>query len=83
MDREGAPLGAAKLAAGAGDSWELRLVDSEQVVATIVRHSGEPDPARLASAQYEVLFGAAADDQMRRLSLAVPVAIDMLDTQAV
>jgi hypothetical protein len=83
VDGEGAPVGAAKLAAGVGDSWELRLIDSEQVVATIVRHSGEPDPTRLSSAQYEVLFAAAADDHLRRLSLAVPVAIDMLDTQAV
>lgn len=70
-----------KLAAGAIDEWNLQLGDGHG--ATISRTSSSPaDSLDLASVQYGVTVTAAIDEQLQRLVLAVPLAIDILDTQA-
>ena len=70
-----------KLAAGAIDEWNLELGDGRG--ATISRTSTSPaDSLALASVQYSVAVTAAIDEQLQRLVLAVPLAIDILDTQA-
>jgi hypothetical protein len=71
-----------KLVTGAIDEWNLHIGDSP--VATISRTSTSPaDSLDLASVKYDVTVVAAIDDDLRRLLLAVPLAIDILDTQAV
>jgi hypothetical protein len=71
-----------KLVAGAIDEWNLQLGDGRS--ATITRTSSSPaDSLDLANVQYAVTITAAIDDHLQRLLLAVPLAIDILDTQAV
>ena len=71
-----------KLVAGAIDEWNLQLGDGRG--ATISRTSGSPaDSLDLANVHYAVTITAAIDDHLERLLLAVPLAIDILDTQAV
>ena len=71
-----------KLVPGALDEWTLQLGDAHS--ATINRTSSSPaDSIDLASVQYGVTVTGAIDPHLRRLLLAIPVAIDILDTQAV
>lgn len=83
MGDAGKPIATVKLAAGGDDIWDVRATDDQHIVGTVVRRIGDEgdDPTRLSGADYQVLLRADADDHVRRLSFAVPVAIDILDTQ--
>jgi hypothetical protein len=71
-----------KLVPGATDEWHLQLGGGRG--ATITRTRAQPaDALNLAEVQYNVTMTAPIDDQLQRLLLAVPIAIDILDTQAV
>ena len=70
-----------RLLAGSADDWELQVDDSP--AASITRTTGSPaDPLNLAEVAYSVSITAPIDDQLQRLLLSVPLAIDILDTQA-
>jgi Protein of unknown function (DUF2510) len=70
-----------RLAPGAADEWELQQDDLP--VATITRtRATAPDALNLAAVDYAFTMTAPIDDQLQRLLLAVPIAIDILDTQA-
>jgi hypothetical protein len=75
-------VASAKLAPGAIDEWNVQLGGGG--TATISRASSSPaDSLDLANVEYSVTVTAEVDDHERQLLLAVPLAIDMLDTQAV
>jgi hypothetical protein len=75
-------VASAKLAPGAIDEWNVQLGAGRS--ATISRTNNSPaDSLDLADVQYSVTVSAEVDDHERQLLLAVPLAIDMLDTQAV
>lgn len=70
-----------KLVAGGIDEWHLQLGGGRG--ATITRASRSPaDSLNLADVTYTVTITAPIDDGLQRLLLAVPIAIDILDTQA-
>jgi hypothetical protein len=76
----GAPA-SVRLTGGASDEWEL-LVNGARA-ATIARAIETPgDALNFAAVVYTVAISTPVDDQLQRLLLAVPVAIDILDTQA-
>jgi uncharacterized protein YxjI len=70
----------AKLASGAADEWELAL-DGEPVAAITRTIPSPSDALTLAEVEYVVHVSAPLDETMQRLVIAVPVAIDVLDTQ--
>lgn len=70
-----------KLAAGATDAWELQIAGGH--AADIARTvTSPPDPLNFAAVTYAVTITATLDDNMERIVLALPLAIDILDTQA-
>ena len=70
-----------RLVAGSADEWELQTDGAP--AATITRTMSSPaDSLNLAEAAYAVSITSTIDDQLQRLVLAVPLAIDILDTQA-
>jgi hypothetical protein len=73
-------VASAKLVSAAVDEWNVQLASGRS--ATISRTSSSPaDSLDLADVQYSVSFSADVDDHERQLLFAVPLAIDMLDTQ--
>ena len=78
---EGQAVAAVRLQHGATDAWELQADGTSR--ATITRSSTSPaDALNLAQVEYDVVITAPVDDALQRMLLAVPVAIDILDTQA-
>jgi hypothetical protein len=70
-----------KLEAGATDAWELQ--SEGIVVATITRTISSPaDALNMAAVEYVATSTRTVDDRLQHLFLAVPIAIDILDTQA-
>jgi hypothetical protein len=70
-----------RLSGGASDEWEL-LANGARA-ATIARVIETPgDALNFAAVGYTVAITTPVDDQLQRLLLAMPVAIDILDTQA-
>ena len=70
-----------RLAAGATDEWEVQADGAH--CATIVRTISAPaDALNLADVSYHVTITGSLDNQLQRLLLAIPLAIDILDTQA-
>jgi hypothetical protein len=70
-----------RLVAGSSDEWELQISGAQ--AAMISRTVTSPaDSLNLAAAAYSVSITAPLDNQIQRLLLAVPLAIDILDTQA-
>ncbi|MEY2404182.1 MAG: hypothetical protein QOD38_1733 [Acidimicrobiaceae bacterium] len=70
-----------RLLAGATDEWEVQGNGAQS--ATIARAISSPgDALNFAEVTYRVAISAPVDDQLQRLLLATPIAIDILDTQA-
>jgi hypothetical protein len=70
-----------RLVPGGADEWELQTNGTP--AASITRATGSPaDSLNLAEVSYTVSITAPIDDQLQRLLLALPLAIDILDTQA-
>jgi len=70
-----------RLVAGGADEWELQTNGTP--AASIARETESPaDSLNLAEVSYTVSITAPIDDQLQRLLLALPLAIDILDTQA-
>jgi hypothetical protein len=70
-----------RLVAGSSDAWELQI--NGEPAAMISRTvTSPPDSLNLAAVSYSVSITAPLDNQLQRLVLAVPLAIDILDTQA-
>ncbi|MEY2459129.1 MAG: hypothetical protein QOG30_959 [Acidimicrobiaceae bacterium] len=70
-----------RLVPGGADEWELQTNGTP--AASITRTTGSPaDSLNLAEVSYTVSITAPIDDQLQRLLLALPLAIDILDTQA-
>jgi roadblock/LC7 domain-containing protein len=77
-DRKAAAI--VKLVSGATDAWEVHIdgVSSATISRTIWSPAG---PSNLAGVDYAVSIAGALDDELQRLLLAVPLAIDILDTE--
>ncbi|MEY2431139.1 MAG: hypothetical protein QOC92_864 [Acidimicrobiaceae bacterium] len=74
------PAASVKLASGETDAWEIHIDGVPG--ATISRTKWSPaGPINLAGVDYAVSIAVALDDQLQRLLLAVPLAIDILDTE--
>jgi hypothetical protein len=69
-----------KLSSGATDEWELQASGARRgsVARTVL---SPPDGLMLAGADYATAIEGSLDEQMQRLVLAIPLAIDILDTQ--
>ncbi len=78
---DGAAAGSVKLAPGGVDAWEVR-VDGDVVARVVRRATPGGDPSTVAAADYDVSLRPKLDAGLHHLVLAVPVAIDVLDTQA-
>jgi uncharacterized protein YxjI len=70
-----------RLVAGAVDEWELQSQGARTATITRTTRSAA-DALNFADVDYAVTITAPIDDQLQRLVLAVPVAIDILDTQS-
>jgi len=68
-----------KLLGGSPDEWEVLVVNSP--IATITRAASPADPSSFAAVTYSVLVPVDVEPDLDRLLLAIPVTIDMLDTQ--
>jgi hypothetical protein len=78
---DGPDTATVKLAGGATDEWELQ--SAEVVAATVIRTiTSAADALNLAAVDYRATTTGPLDDQLHRLLLVVPIAIDILDTQA-
>jgi hypothetical protein len=76
----GAPA-SIRLTGGATDEWELQTNGAR--AATITRRIATAgDALNFAEVEYTVTITTPLDDQLQRLLLSVPIAIDILDTQA-
>lgn len=77
---DGADVGALRLAPD-GEGWELR--DKDGVLGAKVDRSVlvPPGPTRLGGVRYDVAVAPDGNEVLRGLALALPVAIDVLDTQ--
>jgi hypothetical protein len=74
------PAATVKLVSGAADAWEVHIDGTPG--ATISRTKWSPaGPVNLAGVDYAVSIAVPLDDQLQRLLLAVPLAIDILDTE--
>lgn len=71
----------AKLVSGSDDSWELHV--NGAVLATVHRTiSTDADALNFAAVEYTTTLAGRLAEVDERLVLALPVAIDMLDSQA-
>ena len=70
-----------KLLAASQDEWEVLVGDAQ--IATIRRAAEtQADPSSFAGVTYSVLVPVDVEPDLDRLLLAIPITIDMLDTQA-
>jgi len=78
---EGQPVAVVRLVPGATDEWALQVEGAGR--ASITRTRATPaDALNLAEVEYDVVVTGPVDNELQRMLLAVPVAIDILDTQA-
>ena len=70
-----------RLVAGSADEWELQTNGARAAVITRTTRS-PADSLNFAEVAYSVSISAPIDDPLQRLLLTVPLAIDILDTQA-
>jgi hypothetical protein len=74
------PAATVKLTSSASDAWEIHIGGVSS--GTISRTKWSPaGAANLAGVDYAVSITVAVDDQLQRLLLAIPLAIDILDTE--
>jgi hypothetical protein len=70
-----------KLRAGSEDQWEVQA--GAAMIATVTRAVGSPaDPSNYVAVTYSVNVPVDVEPDLDRLLLAIPITIDMLDTQA-
>ena len=78
---DGGPTASVRLSGGATDEWELQSNGGR--AATITRRiTTSGDALNFAEVEYAVTITTPLDDQLQRLLLAMPIAVDILDTQA-
>jgi hypothetical protein len=78
---DGEAAATVRLVAGATDDWAL--LTNGAAAAAITRTTESPaDELNFAQVAYSVTITTPIDDHLQRLLLAVPIAIDILDTQA-
>jgi hypothetical protein len=78
---DGKPPATLRLVVGATDDWELHSNSTRSAVITRTTKSAA-DALNFADVDYVVTITAPLDDQLQRLLLALPLAIDILDTQS-
>ncbi len=73
-------MAAVRLQHGATDTWELQADGTSRARSPhehVVGRRAQP-----AQVEYDVVITGPVDHELQRMLLAVPVAIDILDTQA-
>jgi hypothetical protein len=70
-----------KLVGGGSDEWELQLAGMQAATMTRTIRS-VADTLNFAGVTYSATVATGLDDHMERIVLVLPLAIDVLDTQA-